>query len=489
MSDANRIQWELPRPWPTLRVEAYNGLVGDIIRAIAPHSEADPAALLFTVLCGLGSIAGLGPYRRMGESKHYPRLFVALIGRSNLGAKGESKRDVWPFLHCVDPFFGSRVATGIQSGEGLVSLFKEPEDEKESTTPIDKRLFILEEEMSRPLNVGMRPGSTLSDFIRIGYDGGTLETTRSKDRIRVEGVSMSILTHCTPDELRRLIVGGDQLTNGFANRFLYVCSERSQDKPFGGNQDHGLLAILGNKAKTAIDAVGNMPFEFSGDAYELWDNFCKTTHTEESVIDGILARKRPHCIRLIMCFAMLSGKPIIQASHVKSGIACWDYCLESAWHIFEKLAANKLEKKIIEYVRAAHPSPRTLTEISNHAGRANDADNIHLTLDNLEESGRLCSEIDDSKPGRSTKLYTALLPPYQSTVVPVISGEWVSRSARNGPPPAPSIESEPEQFSFSSNGNTHHAPQDDTAPVTRDHAEGIAPIPVPEEHDPDAVSL
>jgi len=436
MSNSDRIQWENPRPWPTLRPEAYDGLIGEVIRAIEPHSEADPVALLFSAHVGLGSYAGAGPHRLMGQAIHPPRLFVAIIGRSNVGGKGDSKRDVWPFLLAVDPLFGTRVATGLQSGEGLVSLFKEAEEKNESDKPLDKRLFILEEEMSRMLTVAMRPGSTLSDYIRIGYDGGTLEAIRSKERISVDGVNMSILTHCTPGELRRLITGGDQLTNGFANRFVFVCSERSKDLPLGGNQDYGVIAKLGYEARTAIDAVAGKPFEFTPEAEDFWNQFYKTPPSEESIMDGILARRKPQCLRLIMCYAMLSGKPIIQLSHVKSGIACLDYHIESSWHVFERLSANKLEGKIIDYVRSAYPSPRTLTEISHHVKNSSDSDAMHLALDDLEESGRLHSDVDSSKPNRPTKLYTANLPPYQS-LVPVISGEWISRSAKNGPPPAP----------------------------------------------------
>jgi len=118
MSNSDRIQWENPRPWPTLRPEAYDGLIGEVIRAIEPHSEADPVALLFSAHVGLGSYAGAGPHRLMGQAIHPPRLFVAIIGRSNVGGKGDSKRDVWPFLLAVDPLFGTRVATGLHPARG-----------------------------------------------------------------------------------------------------------------------------------------------------------------------------------------------------------------------------------------------------------------------------------------------------------------------------------------------------------------------------------
>ena len=34
------------RPWPVMDQAAYHGLAGDVVRAIEPHTEADPVAIL-----------------------------------------------------------------------------------------------------------------------------------------------------------------------------------------------------------------------------------------------------------------------------------------------------------------------------------------------------------------------------------------------------------------------------------------------------------
>src|SRR5256885_1686501 len=38
--------------------EAFHGLAGDIVQAILPHSEADPSALLVSLLIGIGNVIG-----------------------------------------------------------------------------------------------------------------------------------------------------------------------------------------------------------------------------------------------------------------------------------------------------------------------------------------------------------------------------------------------------------------------------------------------
>ena len=63
-----------PQPWPApLAPEAYHGIVGEIVRAIEPETEADPAALLFQFLAGAGNIFGTGAYARVEGDRHHRR--------------------------------------------------------------------------------------------------------------------------------------------------------------------------------------------------------------------------------------------------------------------------------------------------------------------------------------------------------------------------------------------------------------------------------
>ena len=46
-------------PWPTpLRDPAYHGAVGELVRAIEPHTEADPVAVLMQILVMFGNVIG-----------------------------------------------------------------------------------------------------------------------------------------------------------------------------------------------------------------------------------------------------------------------------------------------------------------------------------------------------------------------------------------------------------------------------------------------
>src|SRR5215471_17975488 len=76
--------------WPTIDNAAYYGLAGDIVRTIAPHTEADPVAILIQVLAYFGNIIGRAAHYRVEADHHHANLFVVLVGQSAKGRKGTS---------------------------------------------------------------------------------------------------------------------------------------------------------------------------------------------------------------------------------------------------------------------------------------------------------------------------------------------------------------------------------------------------------------
>src|SRR5947208_2889013 len=73
-----------PQPMDT---SAFHGLAGEIVRRIEPHTEADPAALLFQLLAGFGNVVGRNAYMEADGARHYLNLFGVLVGQSSKGRK------------------------------------------------------------------------------------------------------------------------------------------------------------------------------------------------------------------------------------------------------------------------------------------------------------------------------------------------------------------------------------------------------------------
>ena len=173
---------------------AYYGLAGEIVRRIEPHTEADPAALLFQFLAAFGNLIGHDHYIVADGTRHHLNLYGVLVGQSSKGRKGTSWNHVANVMERVDPEWREdRISFGLSSGEGLIWAVHDPIEE---TRPIrekgrctgeyetyianhgeaDKRLFVIESEFANVLKVMTREGNTLSPVIRSAWDSGDLRT-------------------------------------------------------------------------------------------------------------------------------------------------------------------------------------------------------------------------------------------------------------------------------------------------------------------------
>lgn len=144
----------LPAGWPTPPDPvAYHGRPGQIVQRIAPHTEADPVAILAQLLVACGALIGRGAHYRVEATLHHPNEFVVLVGTSAKARKGSSFDHIARLLSAVDPGFASRLTTGLSSGEGLIWAVRDPQDQDHGAT--DKRLLVIEPELasviSRPV--------------------------------------------------------------------------------------------------------------------------------------------------------------------------------------------------------------------------------------------------------------------------------------------------------------------------------------------------
>src|SRR5215472_15610619 len=90
-------------PWPVMEASAYHGLAGDIVRAISPHSEADPAALLIQLLASAGNAVGRGPYYQVEGDRHGPNIYAVLVGETAKGRKGTSGGRIRQIMEVAAP--------------------------------------------------------------------------------------------------------------------------------------------------------------------------------------------------------------------------------------------------------------------------------------------------------------------------------------------------------------------------------------------------
>ena len=117
--------------WPIMAPDAYHGVVGEIVRTLEPHTEADPAAILIQLLVATGNAVGRGPFFQIEGDLHFTKLNVAVVGATSGGRKGTSLGRVLQVMELADPTWTQNcVKSGLASGEGLIHHVRDPPSQR-----------------------------------------------------------------------------------------------------------------------------------------------------------------------------------------------------------------------------------------------------------------------------------------------------------------------------------------------------------------------
>jgi len=224
-----------PENWPDdPGPEAFYGPAGAIVRAIEPHTEADPNAILAQILVGFGNLIGRKAHFVVENTSMFTNEFLVLVGKSAKGRKGTAWNRALQALSAADPTWAANcLRSGLASGEGLIEAVRDGDGEKDPGIA-DKRLLVEEEEFAGVLRQSQRQGNILSAVIRTAWDKGHLNNL-TKKAVRATSAHISIIGHITEEELKDSLTKIEQ-ANGFGNRFLWICSRRRRLLPGGSRQ-------------------------------------------------------------------------------------------------------------------------------------------------------------------------------------------------------------------------------------------------------------
>ncbi len=357
---------EAHKPAP-LGEAAYHGPLGAFVRAWAPNIEADPAALLATVLVGFGSIVGPESHVRISSDRHPARLWACITGASSAARKGMSQGPVTAFLAEVDPRWNAECrASGLSTGEGLIYHVR---DQVETTTTDkktkavetlitdpgakDKRLWLHEAEFARVLTVMARKDNTLSAVLRGLWDSGEARVMSRTTAVSARGAHVCIVAHITMEELRRALTDCDA-ANGFANRFLWVYAERHGSLPFGGQADPAALRPLVKQLSTAVVQAPPGEVGWSDEARTLWvARYEGLLRCGGGLTGSIIARGQPQVLRLALTYALADSAVQIERVHLEAALEVWRYSADSARYLFGQRTGERMADRILSALRAA----------------------------------------------------------------------------------------------------------------------------------------
>jgi hypothetical protein len=306
---------------------AFHGICGHVVDAIAEQSEACREAILIQFLCAIGNVIGRSAYAYGGDSMHHARLWTIVVGATSKGRKGTAWNGVKRLLETLDKkWVLTRLTSGASSGEGVIHNVRDakygipkssakkkktaeyvyPEEVLLDAGESDKRLPLIEEEFAQVFRVIERVGNTLSPVLRQAWDGSQLSIPNKNSGERATNPHVTVIGHITKEELSKFS-GSAELLNGFANRFLWCASKRTEDKPFSECVEWTKYPEIIKTLKSVIEQFNPTStahrLKRNKDANILWEKHYKSLSAGYcGALGGILNRAEAQVFRLsIVC--------------------------------------------------------------------------------------------------------------------------------------------------------------------------------------------
>jgi hypothetical protein len=391
--------------WPgPLAEDAFHGLAGAFVKATRPYTEADDAALLIQFLTTCGHRFGRGAYFEAEGSWHYANLFVTLVGNTGGGRKGTSlDRVLVPFKKANSALLN--IVHGLSSGEGLIHAVRDPAPRDPGAK--DKHLLVVEQEFASVLKVMSRQGNTLSPVIRQAWDGGILQSMTKNSPAKASGAHISIIGHITAEELKRNL-DATEVANGFANRFIFVCVQRSKFLPFGGKvPDSEMDPIIRSLDEAIPFGRQHREIGMNHTAKEIWrDAYAGLSDIDPGLSGAILGRGAPQVRRLALIYAVLDKNLEVCEEHLLAALAVWDHSHSSVRHIFGAAIGDPVADRILERLRESSDG-LTKTEISSLFSGNESAKRINAALELLEKRHLARNASESRSAGRPTQKWYA----------------------------------------------------------------------------------
>jgi hypothetical protein len=419
---------DFPAP---MRPEAFHGVAGKIVKTMLPHTEASAESLLLQLLVIIGNRLGRCAYVYAG-AKLFPNEYVVCVGSTARGRKGSGLRMVEYLLEEVSPeWLDDCIDSNMQTGEGIVQRIRDerrgiPPGRPKKSDPLeppqevildagvgDKRLQLVEEEFSYTIKQAHRRGNTLVEALRQAWDSPrALRTTNKNSPLKASDPHVSLIGHCTKDELVNTITEVE-LTNGFANRILWCGTERRELLPDAQWLDWKQYPLILDELKVVFQqyfANTEEPVRFKRDqeAEELWQTLYRKFNNEKGsgIMDAVLVRDTSHLLKLALIFAILDQAKEIKRVHLEAAWAICDFSQASARWIFGMTTGSYLANQILWALRRSKEGMERTVIYRDVCNRNTPSTKLDQALSVLTKNGLVQVKLQRSKKGQLTEIWT-----------------------------------------------------------------------------------
>ena len=404
-------------PPPKVPDGAFPPSLQSAVDAACHETEAHPMAVAIHYVAYFAAHVGQQRHIRIGNDKHSLDFYGILVGRSGKvkgtaeAQAGYIERLATSQLQEQFGYIPPRRLSGLSSGEGLVQVIKDPEDENDEKGVADKRLLVTESEYANVLTQDQRSGNTLSMVLRDAFDGKTLSNITVSPRTATSP-HISIIGHITPGELTGHKSFLSQTANGALNRNLIFFARRERTEPipraYSREEVEGLSQWFADSVIRARDEVTTDDFMDKQAGCEMMMSAAANAliteeyHFREAAQDAMpellanmVSRHRVFVWRLSAIFALMDSTDIIQAEHVRQAY-CWlDYSIASIRYLLNTASQEAEQDKVISLADTIYEflltynngNGASTTEISSILFSKNKkAEDIKASLKSLTES-------------------------------------------------------------------------------------------------------
>jgi hypothetical protein len=350
----------------------YAGVLGEMVRAAEPTTEADPVGIYTSLLAMAGAAIGPDAYVQIGNTRHALLFWPLLFGNTGSGRKGEATNTAAYFFRRSYPDWADITATGLSSGEGLIERIRDVMDEEDAGGTDDKRLLVIEPEFAQVMARAKREGSTLATVLRQAWECGPLSVL-NRAQLKASGSHVAIVGHITPAEFRIRLAEAD-MAGGTYNRFAPFFVERSKRLPLPPGLDPDAVEPLTRKLAASIKAGRDAKqVTLDAGARKLWIaevyEELTTYDDEEAVYTQFIQRAAPYCRRIAALLAVLDGRTAVISDDVGPALATVRYSIESARYVLGRTSQNRRLDKIRRAVGAVGAEGLTRSDISAQFSR------------------------------------------------------------------------------------------------------------------------
>ena len=386
---------------PEMDERAYYGIAGEFVRFATEDSEADPSAVLLTLLVFLSVCMGRSRKYMVGSTEHHARLFAVIVGASAKARKGTSSDPVKLLLRTMKEC-GANIPPIVpgpfSSGEGLIFQVRDESPLVDKTGAKidpgadDKRVVVATSEFAAGLRASRREGNTLSTVLREAWDGGALAPLTKHNPMRATDSHVGVLGHITKQELTRLLDDVEAF-NGFGNRFLWGFARRKKFVPMPDALDDDVMSDFARRfAESLSFAQRPGTLRFSHELKQLWPAVYGALQQELAGFCGVLTnRGDAQVLRLSIVFALLDQSDVIEKKHLEPALAIWEYCKSSVLYIFVGNAFDSDSSRLLSALSTDGVAQTELYKLfSGHITK----NKLNSMLCELEAIGKIQRSVD-----------------------------------------------------------------------------------------------